>query len=136
MLNFIFVPLHGILMLGTLALTYDFYGQLDAPLPEVITWVVYLGVFGISVGWALVHALLGCLMGMAAGGIWDGLKLGVILGGLLSIGRLWPYLITFSIGSFLCQSPLWLIIVPFLLGLACLGIYTFTKFMWGQSGTF
>lgn len=125
--------LHTILVLGVVALTYDYYGQLDYELPDIIKYVVYAGVLGISVLWALLHAFGGGLMGMAGGDILDGIKLGSILGMAMAVGRLWPFLIAFSVGSFLCQAVWWHWVTAAALGVCCLAVHLGVNFIWSHA---
>lgn len=132
MIHLFFVAIHGILMLGVMTLTYDYFDNVPTEyehLVEVIKIPVYFGVFGISVLWAIGHALFGGIIGMTTGSVMDGVKLALILGTANSVGRLWPYVATFSLGAFLNQSQNWMVIVSFLLALVCFGIYMFMSFI-------
>ncbi|MEC8467369.1 MAG: hypothetical protein VXY83_03335 [Pseudomonadota bacterium] len=126
---------HAVLMMGTLALTYEYYDNLAEgyQLPEIIHTIVYAGVIGVSVVWAIGHALFGAAMGIAAGGVMDGIRMGLILGVGMSIGRLWPYILTFSTGAFFCHAETWVVVASALLGFVCLGINTMVKFFWGNT---
>lgn len=125
--------IHTILMMGTLALTYEYYDNLAYEIPSWVRTFVYFGVVGVSVVWALGHALFGAAMGIAAGGVMDGIRMGLILGVGMSIGRVWPYILTFSVGAFACHAPTWVVVASALAGFICLGVNTMVKFFW--SGT-
>lgn len=132
MIGLIFVAIHGVLMLGVMTLTYDYFDNIPADyvhMVEAIKIPVYFGVFGISVLWALGHALFGGIIGMTTGSVMDGVKLALILGTANSVGRLWPYIATFSVGAFLNSAPNWIVIVSFLVALICFGIYMFMSFI-------
>lgn len=134
MLTLIMAAIHGILMMGVLALTYEYYGKLeDIVLPEIIHLIVYVGVLGVSVVWALIHALGGAIMGATAGGVWSGIRLGLSLGLLMSVGRLWPYIFTFALGAYLCSAAIWEIVGSLMLGIICAGIHFSTKFIWNTN---
>ena len=134
MLSLIMAGIHGVLMMGVVALTYEYYGNLSegVEIPEIVHLIVYGGVVGVSVVWALIHALGGAVMGATSGGIWDGIRLGVSLGALMSVGRLWPYVFSFSLGAYLCHAAVWEIVGSLMLGIICLGIHLGTKFIWGS----
>lgn len=127
--------IHFILMMGTLALTYEYYDNLAYEIPEIVHTIVYIGVIGVSVVWAVGHALFGAAMGIAAGGIMDGIRMGLILGIGMSLGRLWLYILTFSVGAFLCQADTWVIVASALGGLICLAVNNLVKFFWGSTST-
>lgn len=128
---------HGVLMAGTLVIAGDYYGEFQEYANQGwynwFKYFVYAGVFGVSVLWAFGHAVGGCIMGMAAGGIWEGLKMGLILGGGLSIGRLWPYMLTLGVGSFLFYNNWLHTIVLVVVGVACLGVNLSIKFIWSHT---
>lgn len=128
----ILAAIHGILMVGVMALTYEYFDNLPEGYEtsvEAIKIPVYFGVLGISVLWAAGHAVFGGIMGMAAGSVWDGIKLALILGTANSVGRLWPYVLTFAIGAFLNHAENWVVIISFLGSLACFGVYMFINFI-------
>ncbi|MFT7144520.1 MAG: hypothetical protein ACI9TY_001675 [Alphaproteobacteria bacterium] len=126
---------HTILLMGTLALTYEYYGNLKEGIviPPIVHTIVYFGVLGVSVIWALAHAMFGAAMGVAAGGIVEGIKMGLTIGVGMSIGRLWPYILAFSVGAFLNHAVIWVVVGSALLGLVCLGVNSMMKYIWGNS---
>ena len=124
--------LHSILMMGVLALTYDYYDNIPkdySHLVDLIEIPVHFGVIGISVLWAIGHAIFGGILGMAGGSLGEGIRLALVLGTANSIGRLWPYVLTFAGGAFLNHAENWVVIVAFLAGLLCLGISLFMTFI-------
>lgn len=101
-------------------------------LPEYFYYFVMFGVAGMSVMWTLVHMLGGCLFGMAAGGIWDGIKLGFTLGAGLGLSRLWPYSMAWAAGIFAGDGP-WLHIIGFVLLTGILfGLNQFVMYFWNN----
>ena len=128
----IMAAIHAVLMMGTLAVTYEYYGKLGMELPDVVTAVVYIGVVGVSVVWAFAHALGGAIMGATAGGVWNGIRLGLSLGLAMGVGRLWPYVFTFSVGAYLCGAASWEIVGSIMAGIVCLAIHGATKFIWNS----
>jgi len=133
-MSFIMFIIHTVLMMGTLALTYEYYGQLHHDIPEMLRYFIYAGVAGVSIVWAVGHALGGSILGMAAGGVWDGVKLGSMLGLAMSFSRLWPYFLAFSVGAFLCEAPNWHTIGAILLTIIAFGLNLAVKYIWSHSG--
>lgn len=134
MFTLVMAAVHGILMMGVLALTYEYYGKVEPDvIPELVHLIVYIGVVGVSVIWALVHALGGAIMGATAGGVWSGIRLGLSLGLLMSVGRLWPYVFTFAFGAYFCGAEIWQIVGSVMLGIICAGVNFATKFIWNTN---
>ena len=131
MLAMIMVPIHALLMAGVMALTYEYYDNLKGfDIPDALRIVVYVGVLGVSILWALGHALVGMVMGVAAGGVLEGLSMGLKLGIGLSVGRLWPYVGTFAVGAFLCGQDLLTVIGAALVALVCFAIDFSMRYIW------
>lgn len=90
------------LMVG--AVVYDFYTSptpLLTTLEPAIYTVLVIAVFAEPVFWAVTHLCGGLLMGVAAGGVWDGLKLSFILGIGFAVARMWPYVLGGAVGAFM-----------------------------------
>tara|TARA_R110000868_G_scaffold262401_2_gene521141 strand:- start:121974 stop:122387 length:414 start_codon:yes stop_codon:yes gene_type:complete len=126
--------IHTVLLFGTLALTYEYYGNVKPQyeLTEAMGHAIYFGVLGVSVLWALGNAVIGAAMGMAAGGILDGIKMGLTIGIGMSLGRLWPYVLVFALGAYLNNAEIWVIVGAILLGLVCFGINSMVMYVWGN----
>lgn len=96
---------------AVLAITYHYYAMLHGnaeglpTLEPIIYYVVAAAVFVVPLFWAFTHLCGGLLFGIAAGGVMDGLKLGLILGLGLSVGKLWPYVAAAAVGTYLGQGP-------------------------------
>lgn len=75
-------------------------------LPDYFYYFVMIGVLGMSLMWTVLHVLGGCFFGFAAGGVWDGLKMGFLLGLGLGLSRLWPYSLAWAGGIFAGNAPL------------------------------
>ena len=131
--------IHLVLMMGTAAIVFEFYDPsflisdiLGESTTSLFKIFVYGGVLGISLLWALMHAVSGCLMGMAAGGILDGLRLGGALGLVNGVARLWPYILTFGAIGFFVGAPVWHVVAAVLIGLSCLALHVGVKFIWAS----
>lgn len=128
----IMAVIHSILMMGVLALTYDYFSNVPEDYAHIIEYIrmpVYFGVVGVSILWAVGNALFGCILGVASGSVWDGIKLAVIIGSANSIGRLWPYILTFAGGAFLNHAEPWIVVITAIGGVACLGLSLFMRFV-------
>lgn len=126
---------HLILMGGTFILTLEYYDKIKEGLiiPSELHYIVYGGVFGVSVLWALGNALLGAAMGIAAGGAMDGIRMGLTLGVGLSVGRLWPYIFTFAGGAFYSGAATWVVVISVIAGIACFFINRMMNFIWSST---
>lgn len=66
---------------------------------------VYYGVGALvafmPVFWAVTHVCGGILLGIASGGVLDGLRLGVLLGLGMALSKLWPAAFGVAIGAYI-----------------------------------
>lgn len=118
------------------ALVYDVYTadalggySFDGP----VQMVVILAALAEPAFWALTHLFGGVLMGCAAGGIWDGLKLSMILGLGLGVSRSWPYVAAATAGVYAGGGPLLYSIGG---GILAVGLFALDKamtWMWHQA---
>ena len=125
-LNFV----HVILYLCTLALSYNYYSGMQHQVPELMYYVVMVSVIGVSMMIALGHMVGGGLMGLTSGGIWDGMKLGIMLGLGGAVGRLWPYLFIIAGVAFICKGPLWHWLGALVAGGICFAVHYIMSFIW------
>lgn len=89
------------------SLLADYLGFMS---PQILQWLTYatlFGVFGISLGVALMHVVGGSLFGATAGGVLNGMKHGFILGLIEGFSRLWPFALVVGLASFIFGGPLW-----------------------------
>lgn len=126
--------LQGLFFMGVVALGADTYinaGQgFGYEIPQWFYLFVGLGVIGIPAFWAVCHIIGGGLFGMAAGGIWDGMKLGFVLGGGMAVARLWPYAGAWGVGTFVGEGPIWIVVVSFMLAGFLYGLNKFVMYFW------
>lgn len=125
---------HLILLAGTFALAVDYYEGANYPIPQWLKWFVIFGVVGISMLWTLGHVIGGSIMGYAGGAMLDGMRMGLLLGGAWSIGRLWPYVMLWAAAAFFfAPSNLWWhTVLGILLGLALMVLHFGVKYIWGR----
>ncbi len=121
---------HAFLYMLTLALTYAYYVEVNVDIPDWAYLFLGIAVIGVSLVIAIGHVIGGGLMGMTAGGILNGMRLGIMLGLSVSLGRLWPYMLIISVVAFIAHAPTWHWVTSMLLGLLFLGINLVTKFLW------
>ncbi len=120
------------LLAATFAASYNFYDpQVEPPLWFLYT--LWFGIAGISIVWAMIHIVGGGIFGAAAGGIWDGIRMGAILGIGFAIGRLWSYVLAWAAGAFFVGPPLHFVF-GVVIGVICLVIYTIIRYVWQKSG--
>lgn len=66
---------------------------------------VYYGVGALvafmPVFWAITHVCGGLLLGIASGGVLDGLRLGVLLGLGMALSKLWPAAFGVALGAYI-----------------------------------
>jgi hypothetical protein len=67
---------------------YVYYG--------VGAFVAFMPVF-----WAITHVCGGLLLGIASGGVLDGLRLGVLLGLGMALSKLWPAAVGVALGAYI-----------------------------------
>lgn len=72
---------------------------------DIIVYGVAIAVLAVPFFWAVTHLFGGVLFGIAAGGVGDGLKLGLLLGLGMSVGKLWPYVAAASAGVYVGGGP-------------------------------
>lgn len=104
-------------------------------LPEYFYIAVAVGVLGVSVVWTFLHVLGGCLFGIAAGGLWDGIKLGLLLGLGLGLSRLWPYVMAWTAGIFAGNAPLLPILGWGFLAIILFGLNRMVMYFWNNIHT-
>ena len=129
--------IHGFLMISTIVVSMDFYNPdyLGIPIPPILHSVVLIGVPGISAIWAIGHILVaGGLFAISSGGssLWEGLMSGGIIGMGMAVGRLWPFVMCWSLGAFFAAQNMWHAPVAFVVGLLFLGIERIVKYIWNR----
>jgi hypothetical protein len=131
--------INSIVVLGVVALSIDYYdpSMIAYKIPDMVTQLVLLAVVGVSIFWTVCHVVGGGLLGMAAGGVFDGVKMGLLLGIGLGISRLWPHTLAWAMGAFVAQGPVWHIVLLVVAALTLFGLNSVMRYFWGsiQNGT-
>lgn len=69
---------------------------------------VYYGALAIAaflpVFWAVAHLCGGLLLGIASGGVLEGLRLGLLLGGGMALSKLWPSAFGIALGAYIANG--------------------------------
>jgi hypothetical protein len=139
LLKLLFGLISSIVVLGVAALSVDYYdpGMIAYKIPDIVTQLVLLAVVGVSIFWTVCHVVGGGLLGMAAGGIFDGIKMGLLLGIGLGISRLWPHTLAWATGAFVAEGPVWHIVLLVVSAVVLFGLNSTMRYFWGsiQNGT-
>ncbi|MCP5405501.1 MAG: hypothetical protein H6922_04695 [Pseudomonadaceae bacterium] len=117
------------------ALVYDFYsGQVFGyGTDATMRGIVILAVLAEPAFWAVTHLFGGVLMGVAAGGLLDGMKLSLILGLGLGVARTWPYVAAAAAGAYAGEGPLLYSIGGAVLAVLLFGMDKAITWMWQQA---
>jgi hypothetical protein len=104
-----------------------------------IYYAVAAAVLVVPAFWCSMHLCGGILIGIAAGGLVDGLKLGLLLGLGMAVSKLWPYFFAAATGCYVGQGPLVYTIGGIIVGLLLFGIDRALMYFWksterGHSG--
>ena len=132
----LWILLQALLVMSTFALATNAYINDGAGfgyvLPDYFYYFVIFGIAGISALWALVHIVGGGLFGMAAGGVLDGMKLGLVLGVGIGISRVWLYVLAWGAGAFAGQAPIWHVVGFGVLGALLYALNRFVMYFWNN----
>ena len=81
---------------------------------------------------AVGHIIGGGIMGMTAGGVLSGMRLGLTLGLGVALARLWPYAAIVAIVGFLTQAPAWHWVVSLICAIIFYAIKVFVDYIWSS----
>lgn len=104
------------------------------PLSDYLYWAVALGALVVPVFWAVTHLCGGILFGIAAGGLLDGVKLGLILGLGMAVAKVWPFVLAGAVGVYAGDGPLIYCIGGVILGIALYGLDWALTYFWNSTG--
>lgn len=93
--------LNLLLLLGTLALAYKFYTNALDDIPDYFNWIMAAGIIGISLAQTCFFVIGGSIFGAVQGGMFESMRLGLMVGGMMAVGRLWPFALAWTFGAFL-----------------------------------
>jgi hypothetical protein len=101
--------LHLIVMALVAAITANYYHAGGAGYGYAVHPYIYYGVGAVvaflPVFWAITHVCGGLLLGLASGGVMDGLRLGLMLGTGMALSKLWPASLGAAAGIYLGDGP-------------------------------
>ena len=96
--------MHIVVMVLVAALAANYFHEGGNGYGFEIHPYIYYGVGALvafmPVFWAIVHVCGGLMLGIASGGILDGLRLGVLLGLGMALSKLWPAAFGVAIGAY------------------------------------
>ncbi len=129
--------LHTVLLICSAWIAFDYFAfDIDVwPVPETLQYLTYVGVVGISVVWALVNVIGGGILGMTGGSILEGLKMGLILGCAISLGRIWPYAMTVGLVALFFAQGILPGVIILIFGAVCLALQIITGHVWSKVNT-
>ncbi|MFZ2619569.1 MAG: hypothetical protein WAX89_01730 [Alphaproteobacteria bacterium] len=121
------------LLMGVLTIAVDFYDPslIDYEVPLLLKQAIVLIVVGVSLFYALFHVLGGGLLGMAGGGVVEGLQMGLLMGLGIGMSRLWPYTLTWGIGCFVGKGPVLHLLLMLVTTGVLLGLHSTMTYLWG-----
>lgn len=97
--------MHGVVIVLVAALAANYFHDGGNGYGFEIHPYVYYGVGAIvafmPVFWAVTHLCGGLLLGIASGGVLDGLRLGLLLGMGMALSKLWPAAFGVAIGAYI-----------------------------------
>lgn len=131
---FIHLVVMFVVALLTANLFYDNGAGFGFPVPDYVYYAVAALVGLMPVTWAVLHLGGGLLLGIAGGGVLDGLRLGFLLGMGMAISKLWPSAFGVGLGVFLGGGPLGWSITALVVGGLLFGLDKALHFFW-QSTT-
>jgi hypothetical protein len=110
------------------AMAIPFWGMVAVP--EYVYWGVLAAALATPAFWALTHLCGGVLFGLAAGGLLDGLKLGLILGLGMALSKCWPYALGVAGGVYLGGGPLLYVVAGVGAAVVLFGLDKALQFFW------
>lgn len=129
--------LHGVVMVLVAGIVANYYhagGQgYGIPVHPYVYYGVGALVAAVPVFWAVTHVCGGLLLGIASGGVLDGLKLGVMLGLGMAVSKLWPAAGGAAIGIFVGGGPHWYGWVAGVLAVLLFALDRILQYFWHSS---
>ena len=99
--------IQAFLYMMTLALAYAYYAEVKFDVPDWWYTLLMFAIVGVSGLIAIGHVIGGGIMGLTAGGIWSGMRLGFTIGLGVALARLWPFCGIVAVVGFITQAPVW-----------------------------
>ncbi len=95
---------------------------------------VYYGIAGVvaflPVFWAVAHVCGGVLLGLASGGVLEGLRLGILLGMGMAISKLWPAAFGVAAGAYLGGGGTLYVVLGLLCGFLLFALDWILGYFW------
>lgn len=131
--------LHTLVIAAVAALAANYYHAQGQGYGIAIHPYVYYGVGAavavLPVFWAVAHVCGGLLLGIASGGVMDGLRLGVLLGLGMALSKLWPAAFGLALGVWIGGGPLVYAILAAAAGGLLFGLSRALHFFWKSSSS-
>jgi hypothetical protein len=121
---------HLFVMVAVMLLVANYYWNNGAGVPDYVYYAVAILVAALPVAWAGLHIGGGLLLGIASGGVLDGLRLGLILGLGMALSKLWPAAFGAGAGMWIGGGPKWHMITAFVVGVLLFGLDKALAFFW------
>ncbi|NBX85646.1 MAG: hypothetical protein EBQ80_00135 [Proteobacteria bacterium] len=122
-----------------MALVGNFYADGAWFLGYVVPLEVYYAVVAVTLFvpmfWAVTHLCGGVLFGVAAGGLLDGIKLGLILGLGMAVSKLWPAVLGAAVGIALGGGPQLYTALAGVLGCGLFGLEKAMIYFWKSTNS-
>ena len=98
---------------------------------------VYYGAIAVvgfvPVFWALMHICGGLLLGVASGGILEGLRLGLLLGMGMALSKLWPAAFGVALGAYIGDGLSSYVYLSGIVGVLLLALDKILTYFWKAS---
>lgn len=131
MLKWLF-NIFGILLVAALTANYVHNGGqgYGFAIHPYIYYAVFAIIAFMPVFWAAAHLCGGLLLGIASGGVLDGLRLGLLLGFGMAISKLWPTAFGISLGLYIGQGLSWQVYLAAAAGILLFALDKVLQYFW------
>lgn len=127
-ISHLFVMLAVMLLVANLF--YDHGRGFGFSISLYVYYAVLAMVAALPLAWAALHIGGGLLLGIASGGVLDGLRLGFILGLGMALSKLWPTAFGVGFGVMLGGGPVLYTATGLLVGVLLFGLDKALHFFW------
>lgn len=127
----------GVIALAVMGLVADFYAFGGAGYGYEIHPYVYYAVallaLTVPVFWAFTYMCGGVMFGIAAGGFFDGVKMGFTLGLGVALGKAWPYVAAGAAGIYIGGGPMIYLVAAIALAVLLFGLDKALEYFWNST---
>jgi len=124
----------GILLVAALTANYVHNGGqgYGFAIHDYVYYAVFAVIAFMPAFWAAAHLCGGLLLGIASGGVLDGLRLGLLLGMGMAISKLWPSAFGIALGLYLGDglTPSWYMYLALLAGFLLFALDKILQYFW------